>query len=489
MAITVDDDIIYVDDGEYSFNDIYEKVKSDFNDDAQKAGNNFYYFNYNIVVGKNTAATLKDLNVSVWIDKENFQIHQDSTLQLGELIDNKPANGCKINMPNVKLGYGFGCSNKDGDYTLSGDLYIYDSYLDIFGFWGFFNDPEKQKVEIIDTTINGFGRFSGKESVIENVIFVNAHKKYGTISTLGAINKISNIQINHTDKDNDGVCFYFNGDVSGNCLINNISLPGDYKTLLYCEEADNDKFFTILNTNIENVECDFKDEHSYLLIKNSITLLPDEDDYSVQIFDSSNNKIDEFNTNDRTTTELLYRKKNKDNDIFYENYKVIINNNIEFRITPSNALNIPIQSIYKKMRPLWDTPFFYGEEETIYLGDLYSFIVKSYSKPEIKLYKTGNGVMCEPDNITEQSVENLWKVTFLIGELGEETEDGEKWVDGVYYLKGIDNSSEQVFTKVIYIRREEEKDSNKTDVNKIINLIKDTSGNLSSNNNGGKIIM
>jgi len=493
LSVTVKDDTIYVDDGDYTFSDIYDKVSQDLMSEnhVEKAGDNMYYFDYNIVIGKTSPANIVDKNVSVVFNKEEFQIHEDSKLQLGELIDGTPLNGCKLSLPNVKLGYGFGCKDKDDESTLSGNLYLYDSYMDIPGFWGFFNTPDKQIVEIINCTINGFGRISGTESIVQNVIFIKADKKYGTFSTIGEIKKFKNLRIMQTDKDNDGVCLYFNPEISGDCKLSNIEFPYDYKKLVYCESCDDVHYFDLINSNQTNLKCEFEDSNAYINLISKIQFLPYKDNHYIEIF-YNDNKIDSFYTKDKDTTLLKHKTLNKDSDTTYSLYKVIIDTNIEFEISAKTKQIIPIEAFYRKMRPLWDNSFFFNETADLYLGDIYNFLVKSYDKPIIKMYKTGNGVMAEPTNIEQQSVDNLYKVSFLIGELGEDNDNGEKWTDGVYYLHGVDVSNNQTFIKEVYIHREEERHTNKVDVKFISDKIdknKSEAFNSKYTNSSAVIIM
>ena len=478
MSITVKDDYIYVDDGEFTFEDLYKEASNTFGGNTvEKAGDNYYYFDYNIVVGKDVPATLSDTNKSVFLNKEYFQLYEGSTLKMGEKGDNgKTLNGCRIDMPNAKFAYGFGRNKKDDIYTLSGDLYLYDSYLNIPCFWGFFNKPDKQKVEIIDCTIYGLGRISGENSIIENVIYLKADKKYGTISVLGKVKQINNVKINKTDTDNNGVCLYFNPDISGNCAVSNIELP-EYKKLIYCESTDDPYYYSIIDSNINNDECEFEDENTYINIQNTVTFLGD--GYNIEIF-NKDNKINEFNTNDKNSIILTHRTLNKNGIVTKDPYIIRVDNNFTFIIVPNQPLSIPIEAIVKKMRPLWDKPFFFGEFEKVYLGNLYKFYVKSYKEPTIKLYKNNGKVIATPDLVKQQVISNMWAITILIGELGEEGDNEEKWVDGLYYLHGIDTSNNQEFVKSIYIDREENSCATHSEISTVIDKL----NNTSSDNNG-----
>ena len=209
---------------QYSFADIHAAID---NEAVVSRLGDSYTINANLRVIERAA--LVDKKVSVTITGTHFQIHDGCYFQLGSLKNGVASEGGFISMPNAALAYGFGEDTLLNDATQSGNLYLYNSVLKIPCFWGFFAGAE-QKVEIVDCLVRGFGRVEGTESVLRNVTFETADKRYGVLSPKGTLKEYSEINVRHSD----GAAMYFNPELADNFTVKGGSFD-NYKQLVYCE--------------------------------------------------------------------------------------------------------------------------------------------------------------------------------------------------------------------------------------------------------------
>jgi len=181
MAITYKDGLIKItEDGEYRLQDIVDTIND--NNIVSKVYDNIYVIKCNLQLGNGSdKVRLVCKNEILTVEGEMLQIYKGSTLQLGEIEGRATKNGCTLNIPNVKRAYGFGCVEKDK----SGNLEAYESIINAWGFWGFFEGSNI--VKLIDCIIDGYGRISGINSILWDNLFKRSHGKYGTISTKGDI--------------------------------------------------------------------------------------------------------------------------------------------------------------------------------------------------------------------------------------------------------------------------------------------------------------
>jgi len=186
MGISITYSAITVDNVVVTFEDIYQyAVTNNQTNYISKLGNSYLITN-DLIITNN--ATVFDTNKFITINGDLLQIHKGSSLSLGtKRVDGSTLDGCTLNMPSVKLAYGFGCTNT----TDSGDFFAYGSTINIFGFWGFFSGANH--VEVIDCFVDGFGRIEGVNSILKNIIFKKSHGRFGVLSPKGTINTLEKL--------------------------------------------------------------------------------------------------------------------------------------------------------------------------------------------------------------------------------------------------------------------------------------------------------
>jgi len=237
MAVTFSDDSVTVVGGEYTLEDIYnEAQKTFFNRDDIKKLENTYIIEKDFIIGDKTAETIiRDTNITLIVKGELFQVYRGSKIYFGEIDDNGcTSNGCYIIANNLIDIYGFGDKDKDDP----GELYIYNSKLDLYTFWSFFGGPETT-VQIIDCYINGFGRIEGNNSILYNLTFQSSHGRYGILSPKGSLKQFENLVVKHSNtytKDNiDYHCaMYYNADISDDMTVIEGEYSG-YDDIVWCE--------------------------------------------------------------------------------------------------------------------------------------------------------------------------------------------------------------------------------------------------------------
>jgi hypothetical protein len=187
LAITITNTDVTVDNQVASFEDIYQAAVTANKTQYVSKLDTSYLIKLNLRLRNN--AIVADTNKSITITGQYIQIPTGCTLKLGDRrSDESTLNGCALNAPNIYNNYGFGSTV----VTDSGNLYLYNSNINVFGFWSFFKGDNK--VEIIDCFVDGFGRVSGPNSILKNIIFKRSHGRYGSLGTKGTIAKVENLK-------------------------------------------------------------------------------------------------------------------------------------------------------------------------------------------------------------------------------------------------------------------------------------------------------
>jgi len=237
MGITFTSDEITILDGDYTFEDIYQASVDAGNTYCRKLGTS-YLISIDVILGdEETPTTLTGQNISVTIEGDLFQITKMTELRLGTIDENgATANGVYLSCPNIANSYGFGSNNRVDGITQSGNLFAYDSFIDIYGFWGFFGGDD-QHCEVIDCLVNGFGRIEGENSILENITTQASHGRYGTLATKGKVKKYKNIT---SKKSNDykghNCSIYFNPNYAPNMRVIGGTYAGYTEGLIYAEK-------------------------------------------------------------------------------------------------------------------------------------------------------------------------------------------------------------------------------------------------------------
>jgi len=187
MDVTFSDDTITIDGYYVGFDYLYTLAVSLKSPLVSKLSST-YVIDANIVLKNN--ATLADTKKTVIINGEYFDIQSGSSLRLGtKSSTGAVSNGCTLSMPNVILENGFGGLDPNN----SGNLYCYGSTLNIYGYWSFYKGDNV--VEIIGSTIDGYGKISGENSIVKTVTFNRAHGKYGTLINSTPIKEYSAVKV------------------------------------------------------------------------------------------------------------------------------------------------------------------------------------------------------------------------------------------------------------------------------------------------------
>jgi len=258
MGISFSYSAVTITDGDYTFEDIYQASVSAGNQYCKKLGTS-YLISIDVFVGDGTLpTTLSGSNISVVIEGDLFQIKKNAELRLGtkNAITSGTSNGCYISCPNIKLGYGFGSNSISNGATQSGNIFLYDSFIDIYGFWGFFGGPT-QHCEVIDCLVNGFGRIEGANSILENVTTQASQGRYGVLATKGTIAKYENVSSKKVNAYAGHTCsVYFNSDfVLGMRVIGGI-YDGYTEGLCYLEpghgSTTEENTITFVDSEIKN---------------------------------------------------------------------------------------------------------------------------------------------------------------------------------------------------------------------------------------------
>ena len=306
------DDIIEIDNEEsIGLIDIYNAV----NDSSiiNVIGNSYVISSsVHLLNGSN----LVDKDINLVIDGNYFTIDQGCSVKFGvKNDDGSTSNGCSIYMSNPKLAYGFGSHHKDGDKTLSGDLYVYGSLIDIWCFWGFFGGDE-QVVEVENCIVNGFGRIEGTNSILKDITFTKSHSRYGVLSPKGDIKVLENLS---SQKSSD-CSVYFNPTYTSNMKIVG-GVYSNYSKLVYMEDNKDDEISVIRFTDskvLNGFECKWGSNTKLEIANTFNPVFVDKEgsivDLNVKVYDVNGELIvDEDSVNGEIDVELLYYKAT-DND-------------------------------------------------------------------------------------------------------------------------------------------------------------------------------
>lgn len=189
-------------------------------------------------------------NQFIRINGPLFQIEPFTSFRMGQkTYEGQHKNGGYLYMPNPALAYGFGGNDLYEDATRSGDVFLYDSRIDVSCFWGFFAG-QNQRVEIERCNINGFGRVEGSTSIVDNVYFTESHPRYGVLSPKGELKKYANITV----LKSQDCAVYFNGALSNDMILRGGKYD-NYKKLVFAEPTDqrlveNDKTISFIDADI-----------------------------------------------------------------------------------------------------------------------------------------------------------------------------------------------------------------------------------------------
>jgi len=188
MSITINYSGVTVSGSTVTFDDIYNYAVANNLTSYISKSNNSFEIKGDLVINNN--GTIYDTNKFITVLGDLIQIHKGSSLHLGtKRLNGSTLDGCTLNAPNIKLVYGFGCVDK----TDSGDLFLYNSTINVYGFWSFFSGANH--VEVIDCFVDGFGRIEGKNSILKNIIFKRSHGRYGALSPKGTLKVMENLSI------------------------------------------------------------------------------------------------------------------------------------------------------------------------------------------------------------------------------------------------------------------------------------------------------
>lgn len=452
--ITVTADTIYIDDGYFTFEDVFLSISnSKYSDQANKIGDNSYYFNFSFHIGKNAPAILKDKEKNIEIRGSLFQVHQDSTFAFGEQKNGESYIGGSFTINNPTLAYGFGSNIKTEDgFSQSGNLQLYCSYIDIPCFWGFFNTPDKQLVEIKDCVIKGFGRISGTDSYIENVICLSPETKYGSFATKGIIKYIKDLKI--VNASDEAYAVYYNPKLSGNTSMSEVSIK-NCKNTIYCESSNETNSLTLIDPSIDNYNISFKDENVNIIIAYSLKFIGSDKNTEIKIYDELNNLTDSFFLSNRQTTILKYKVIKKDDTKLINKYKLNINGNeYPIEITEKQTINIdtllsnPQTQLFNTAQQIFLLP-----KKEFELDNIIELFAQIKTYKDISLKKNNYKTIAKPQEI-KQLNNNLYYIKFVTYGLGDEGLNGAKWQDGSYIIE-IETENETYFES-IYINRTKE---------------------------------
>jgi len=336
MGITFTSDEITIVDGDYTFEDIYQASQDQGNDYCQKLGYS-YLISIDVILGdESTLTTLTGENISVTIEGDLFQVTKNSELRLGTKDDNgATANGVYLSCPNIKNAYGFGSKHVVDGTTQSGNIFLYDSFLDIYGFWAFFGGTE-QKCEIIDCLVNGYGRVEGKDSILENITTQKSNGRYGILAAKGSISSYKNITSKKSEDYKDHTCsVYFNPAYSPNMRVTGGVFDGYIEGLIYAEKNDTGVteagYITFIDSEIRNgFGGYYSDENTKLFI--SYTFNPKFKDASnntlsdVQVTIVNNEDEEVFSgtsdENGEISTELISHIEDSSDSVTYSYFDV-----------------------------------------------------------------------------------------------------------------------------------------------------------------------
>jgi len=242
MSISLNNTEIKITNDTYTFEDIYQyAVQHNKTQYIKKLGNT-YEIKKDLRI---ESGAIEDVSVNVIVLGDLIQIHKGARLKLGLKRPNGSTYGaCTLSAPNIKLAYGFGHTT----ISSSGDLLLYASIIDVFGFWSFFEDTNH--VEVIDCQVNGFGRISGINSILKNITFKQSHGKYGILSPKGQLRLMQNLSVYDSIIDSSFKCsVYHNPEFANNLTIIGGTYDG-YNKLAYIESNAGGDTLTFIDSII-----------------------------------------------------------------------------------------------------------------------------------------------------------------------------------------------------------------------------------------------
>jgi len=227
---------VQIADGQFDLEQIYQSAGN--TGMVSKTGDHSYFIHGDLIIGNGTDNTLLLIqNQSLEMSGDRCQVLKKATFQLGHLnSDGSTQNGASFYAPNIKLAYGFGSDSVINGQTQSGDLKLYGSRIDAFGFWGFFGGID-QIVDIRDCIINGFGRIEGSQSILKNVSFEKANGRYGILSPKGEIAQLEQITVKQSVSQNGQKCEVYLNPSFVDSLIIRDGVFANYEQLVYCESS------------------------------------------------------------------------------------------------------------------------------------------------------------------------------------------------------------------------------------------------------------
>jgi len=325
MGITFTSSEITIIGGNYTFEDIYQASVDAGNTYCKKIGT-AYLISIDIILGdEETETELSGENISVIIEGDLFQITKNSVLRLGTYDYNTEATskGVYLSCPNIANGYGFGSKNRIDGVTQSGNIFIYDSFIDIYGFWGFFGGPD-QHCEIIDCLVNGYGRVEGTNTVLKNIVTQKSQGRYGVLAAKGTIKTYENISSKASEEYKGHTCsVYFNPNYAPGMRVIGGTYDGYIEGLVYAEPNDSgvtkDGIITFVDSDIRNgFGAYYSDSSTGIEVRYTFNpIFKDENnntmsDVNVTIID--NNGVEAFsglsNSDGEISTELLFHSEN-----------------------------------------------------------------------------------------------------------------------------------------------------------------------------------
>lgn len=323
MAITIDNTEIRITTNTYSIEDIYNYVQTTNKASHMKKLGNAYEIKNDLRI---ESGSIADSNISLTILGDKFQIHKSASFTLGLRRDDLSTyEGGYLSIPNVLNAYGFGNTNKSN----SGNLFLYGSVIDIYGFWGFFNSDTNgnvNHVEVIDCQVNGFGRIEGPDSILKNINFRKSHGKFGILSPKGTIDILENLSSLESQADDlNNVSIYHNPTFAGNLTILGGIYDG-YQDLAYTEDTAGTWELKFIDSDIRN-GYNIKRESNNVNLTHDYTFSPIIYDVlgnaksGVRVIIKDINNLEVFNnvTNPqgKIDTFLNYFTLNKDNTSYY----------------------------------------------------------------------------------------------------------------------------------------------------------------------------
>jgi len=242
MAISINNSSVKITNNIYSFEDIYDYAHSHNKAAHVKKIGTSYWIKNDLII---QSGGIEDSDIEVTVNGDLIQVHKNAFLKLGNKRSNGSTYGsCVLKAPNIKVAYGFGHTNINS----SGDLFLYNSIVDVFGFWGFFEGTNH--VEVIDCQVNGFGRIAGPNSILKNIIFKQSHGKYGILSPKGNLKLMKNLSVFDSKVDGSFKCsVYHNPEFAGNLTIIGGIYDG-YNKLAYIESNNGGDNLTFIDSEI-----------------------------------------------------------------------------------------------------------------------------------------------------------------------------------------------------------------------------------------------